>query len=135
MITTFRSQHHFARLAGKSMEVPYREPPERRRRGVSGGLGGELHEGHLRRRLRLGGVWEERVAEADEGEQLRPGGGRAAYYPEQDLEEQAEPPRHRLPNRRPRMAPLLNRRHLRRRRHLSGGGAETSREDRTGRKQ
>ena len=75
------------------------------------------------------------MAEADEGEQLRPGGGRAAYYPEQDLEEQAEPPRHRLPNRRPRMAPLLNRRHLRRRRHLSGGGAETSREDGTGRKQ
>ena len=133
MITTFRSQHHFARLAGKSMEVPYREPPERRRRGVSGGLGGELHEGHLR--LRLGGDWEERVAEADEGEQLRPGGGRAADDPEQDLEEQTEPPRHRPPNRRRRMAPLLNRRHLRRRRHLSGGGAETSREDGTGRKQ
>lgn len=85
--------------------------------------------------MRLGGDWEERVAEADEGEQLRPGGGRAVDDPEQDLEEQAEPPRHRPPNRRRRMAPLLNRRHLRRRRHLSEGGAETSREDGTGRKQ
>jgi hypothetical protein len=52
------------------------------------------------------------VAQAHEGEKLRPGG---ADDPEQDLEEQteAEPPRRR------RMARLLNWRNLRRRRHLS----------------
>lgn len=73
------------------------------------------------------------MAQAHEGDELRPGGGRAADDPEQDLEEQAEPPRHHLPHRR-RMAPLLDWRHVRRRRHLSGGG-DFSREDGTGRKQ
>ena len=79
----------------------------------------ERHEGHLRRRLRSRGPGKERVAEADEGQELG-AGGRASEDLEQDLEEEADPPHHRSPRLRRRLPPLLllRRRRSGRRVHL-----------------
>jgi hypothetical protein len=81
---------------------------------------------HFRRRLRLSGGGKQRLADAEEGEELRPGGRRAADDLQQDLDERAQPPHHHLPRRQGRLPLVLDRRHLygRRRRHLrqSGGG-------------